>query len=484
MKDRKKRTLILGILCCLLVFMGVGFAVMNATLNINGTATAINTWDVRMTKIEVTEKSDGATNEEETKINDDGVTATFKTDFTKPRDFITYKVTIENKGSIDAVLNDISITLNVSEADKDLFNITDTRPNNQLLEAGTSTTFTIKVEFRSDADRMPNGDIEYVVKVDYSQQTGEVGGEEEYEDWLYKIDESGTITAYNYNSKLVEDTSIAVVPATIDGIPVKTINEYSFLKFNALMFINESNGTGGFIIYDSKNYDAIVEKVDEAINEMGSEAEGLRNYYHEGDTNIPADVQMQPVYLDITKSGMEILGTSQRTLTKLDLSQCIYLEAIDENSFESDSGEDEIRLKEVIFPASGVLKTIGSHAFYQNNLTNVYIPSSVETIGESAFAHDASVTHSIKTVTFGENSKLTTIGEEAFFDNTISELIIPSSVTEIGYRAFFNQYDLGGRYLKSISIKRTKEDFLNNVTTGEEWFDDTLITENDIQYLG
>ena len=140
MKDRKKRTLVIGILCCLLVFMGVGFAVMNATLNINGTATAINTWDVRMTNIEVLEKSEGATNEEDTKINEDGVTAVFRSDFTKPGDYITYEVTVENKGSIDAVLNDISITLNVSETDKDLFNITDTRPNNQLLEAGTSTT--------------------------------------------------------------------------------------------------------------------------------------------------------------------------------------------------------------------------------------------------------------------------------------------------------------------------------------------------------
>ena len=46
MKKRNKRNLTIGILCCLLVFMGVGFAVMNATLNIDGTATAINTWSI------------------------------------------------------------------------------------------------------------------------------------------------------------------------------------------------------------------------------------------------------------------------------------------------------------------------------------------------------------------------------------------------------------------------------------------------------
>ena len=83
-----------------------------------------------------------------------------------------------------------------NETVENLFNITDTRPNNQLLEAGTSTTFTIKVEFRSDADRMPNGDIEYVVKVDYSQQTGEII--EGQNDWTFVVSDAGEIIAYNY----------------------------------------------------------------------------------------------------------------------------------------------------------------------------------------------------------------------------------------------------------------------------------------------
>ena len=69
MKDRNKRNLTIGTLCCLLVFMGVGFAVMNATLNIEGTATAINTWDERMTNIEGIEKSEWATNKEESKMD-------------------------------------------------------------------------------------------------------------------------------------------------------------------------------------------------------------------------------------------------------------------------------------------------------------------------------------------------------------------------------------------------------------------------------
>ena len=38
MRDRRKRNIIIGTLCCLLVFIGIGYAVLNQVLNITGTA--------------------------------------------------------------------------------------------------------------------------------------------------------------------------------------------------------------------------------------------------------------------------------------------------------------------------------------------------------------------------------------------------------------------------------------------------------------
>ena len=35
MRDRKKRNIIIGSLCCLLVFMGIGYAILSQTLNIS-----------------------------------------------------------------------------------------------------------------------------------------------------------------------------------------------------------------------------------------------------------------------------------------------------------------------------------------------------------------------------------------------------------------------------------------------------------------
>ena len=65
MRGRRKRSLALGILCCLLVFMGIGFAAARTTLNITGTSTITNAWDVRLSNVLVTNASDGVTNNEE-----------------------------------------------------------------------------------------------------------------------------------------------------------------------------------------------------------------------------------------------------------------------------------------------------------------------------------------------------------------------------------------------------------------------------------
>ena len=61
MRDRKKRTLIIGSLCCLLVFMGIGYALLSQTLNINGTATLTGSWEIYIESMVVKNKSATAT---------------------------------------------------------------------------------------------------------------------------------------------------------------------------------------------------------------------------------------------------------------------------------------------------------------------------------------------------------------------------------------------------------------------------------------
>ncbi|HIV00372.1 MAG TPA: leucine-rich repeat protein [Candidatus Stercoripulliclostridium merdipullorum] len=88
---------------------------------------------------------------------------------------------------------------------------------------------------------------------------------------------------------------------------------------------------------------------------------------------------------------------------------------------------------------------IAKAAFFgRSRLTSIAIPSGVTAIGASAFCGCSGLT----SVTFGENSQLTSIGESAFSGcGGLTSIAIPNSVTSVGASAF---EDCSG--LKSVSI--------------------------------
>ena len=114
-----------------------------------------------------------------------------------------------------------------------------------------------------------------------------------------------------------------------------------------------------------------------------------------------------------------------------------------------------------------VVKAIAHNAFNRSSLTSIYIPDSVTTIGSSAFCGCSN----LATVTFGENSQLTSIGNGAFYNcssltsihipdsvttigssafngcSSLTSIYIPDSVTSIGYRAFLNCSSLTSIYI-------------------------------------
>ena len=102
MKDKKN--ILIGALIFAIVVMSVGYAAFATTLNINGNATIAGSWDVEITGITpaITGTASDATASFTT------TTATFNATLMKPGDSITYTITIENKGNIDAKLSSIT----------------------------------------------------------------------------------------------------------------------------------------------------------------------------------------------------------------------------------------------------------------------------------------------------------------------------------------------------------------------------------------
>ena len=115
------------------------------------------------------------------------------------------------------------------------------------------------------------------------------------------------------------------------------------------------------------------------------------------------------------------------------------------------------KLEQINFGSQGNLTTIGEQAFQETGLKQLTIPASVSYVGGNAFMACTSLVsvtipsgsslHEIKphtfggctaltTVSFGADSNISAIGAGAFFCCNIEKIVIPNSVTSIGYGAF------------------------------------------------
>ena len=108
LNSNQRNYIIIG-LCAILVIMGVGYAAFSSQLKISGTSNIASIFLVKIIGIEVSSQSGGAADKPEVTTYND-TSATFGTTLQSPGDSITYDITIENQGTIDAVLKTISKT--------------------------------------------------------------------------------------------------------------------------------------------------------------------------------------------------------------------------------------------------------------------------------------------------------------------------------------------------------------------------------------
>ena len=250
MRDRKKRNILIGTLCSLLVLMGIGYAILSQTLNISGIANMRGVWDVKITKMDLIEKNKTGRAENVSNTFTD-TTASFEANLYMPGDSIEYEVTVENQGNIDALLKSITpTTTNKSEGIK----FSHSQIDNTVLTAGKKITFTMKVEFLEDATSIPKVEnVKYNLELVYVQYNGGdyTPATETTEEDCFFISDDGTLLSYDKSC----GTDNVVIPAKVNGIPVKSTMPY-FLAQGPVMAIKGediNNTSEDSYIYIVKN---------------------------------------------------------------------------------------------------------------------------------------------------------------------------------------------------------------------------------------
>lgn len=112
MEDKRSKNVVIIALCLALIFMGVGFAALSQNLTINavGTVSGKSAWDVHYASFAQSDLGGNAENTSEKEgdnfkyLDNANTTATVAFKLTAPGDYIEFKGTIENFGSIDAKL--------------------------------------------------------------------------------------------------------------------------------------------------------------------------------------------------------------------------------------------------------------------------------------------------------------------------------------------------------------------------------------------
>lgn len=143
---------------------------------------------------------------------------------------------------------------------------------------------------------------------------------------------------------------------------------------------------------------------------------------------------------DVTSIGNTAF-IDNTSLTTVSFSKDSALTNIGTSAFGCNSGKTN-QLKEINIPST--VKTIGDRAFRYSGLQSVNFGdnSQLTTIGENAFLGNTS----LQNVNFGDNSQLTTIGSSAFSGNMKLESVDfgdNSKLESIGDHAFFSNVKLG-----------------------------------------
>ena len=185
--------------------MTVGYAAFQTNLNIKGTSKISSNWDIRITNVTSGNKTGNAENAKTPTWTN--LTASMEANLYEKGDAMEYEVTVENKGTFDAKLEDIITNIKSNnEAIKITFS---GYTKGEKLYKNTTKIVNVKIEYNKDfTGTPPSTSSEVEITLDYGQAEG--GTIEPTNDYLviYDCKTNGGEDCSKYNEYLSEGTKI------------------------------------------------------------------------------------------------------------------------------------------------------------------------------------------------------------------------------------------------------------------------------------
>ncbi len=266
MRTRQKQRIVIGTLCAVIIGLAVGYAVLSQQLTINGTGGIASDFNILFTDIQEGTMN-GATTVNKQITN--STTATFTIDLKKPGDSGEYLITVENRGTIDAMVESIK---GIDEANQSAptditFSISDIAVNDKL-KAKESKVFKVKVNWDSNSTSIPDTNKDLTLKINFVQDTGTTPPSDgSISSTVDNLLDSSTDGTYNY----------------MDGTYLKGEQTTNYVWFDGFMWrIMGKNADGSIRMITEENVTTIPWGADDTAQDYDNSYvnDWLNNYFY------------------------------------------------------------------------------------------------------------------------------------------------------------------------------------------------------------
>lgn len=164
-RENKKTKIILVVCLSLLLCLSVGYAAFQTNFSVKGSTAITGNWNIEVTNVSISEtKGSGESTKTPTWTQ---TTANMEANLYEPGDSVKYIVTIQNKGNIDAKLENIITngeTNNAISIQTTGYNIGET------LKQGQTKQITVEIAYNPDYDGTETSSEAQIV-IEYVQAT-------------------------------------------------------------------------------------------------------------------------------------------------------------------------------------------------------------------------------------------------------------------------------------------------------------------------